>query len=76
RHPSARLRAAAAEGPRLAQELERQRVANEKFDRKLANADFLAKADPEVVEEQRERRAETAAALERLEAAAARLRAM
>ena len=67
---------AAAEGRRLAKEIDRQRVAMEKFDRKLANADFLAKADPEVVEEQRERRAECAAALERLEAAAARLRAM
>ena len=65
-----------AEARRLAKEIDKQRVAIEKIDRKLSNSDFLAKADPEVVEEQRERRAEAAASLDRLEAAAARLRAM
>ena len=67
---------AAAEIARLGREIDRQRVAIDKIDRKLANADFLAKADPVVVEEQRERRDEAAAALARLEAAAARLRSL
>ena len=66
----------AAEILRLGREIERQRAAIEKIDRKLANADFLAKADPVVVEEQRDRRDEAAGALSRLEAAAARLRAL
>ncbi len=74
--PLAGIIDAAAESARLAKEIDRQRVAIDKIDRKLANGDFLAKADPAVVEEQRERRAESAAALARLEAAAARLRAL
>jgi valyl-tRNA synthetase len=66
----------AAEITRLGKEIDRQRVAIDKIDRKLANADFLAKADPVVVDEQRDRRAESAAALARLETAVERLRAL
>ncbi len=67
---------AAAEIARLGKEIERQRVAIDKIDRKLANADFLAKADPVVVDEQRERREESASTLARLETAVERLRAL
>jgi valyl-tRNA synthetase len=67
---------AAAEMARLAKEISRQRDALGKLDRKLANAEFLAKADPVVVEEQRERREEANAAIERLDAAMGRLRAL
>jgi len=66
----------AAETARLTKEIARQEGEIGKIDRKLANTDFLAKADPEIVEEQRERLAETAAALVRLQAARARLAAL
>jgi valyl-tRNA synthetase len=72
--PLAGIIDARAEAARLAKEIDKQRAAIEKIDRKLANADFIAKADPAVVEEQRERRAESEASLSRLAAAAARLR--
>jgi len=45
----------------------------EKIGRKLSNEQFLAKAKPEVVEEQRERQAEQEVALARVRAALARL---
>ncbi len=45
---------AAAETARLTKEIARQQGEIGKIDRKLTNADFLAKADPEIVEEQRE----------------------
>jgi valyl-tRNA synthetase len=67
---------AAAEMARLAKEIARQREVLGKLDRKLANAEFLAKADPVVVDEQRERRDEANAAIERLDAALGRLRAL
>ena len=44
-----------------------------KIDAKLGNAQFMAKAKPEAIEEQRERQAEKQAALDRLGAALARL---
>jgi len=44
-----------------------------KVDKKLGNAEFIAKAKPEVVEEQQERRAEWSAARTKLAEAAARL---
>ena len=44
-----------------------------KFDKKLANAQFLSKAPPAVVEEQRERRAESAQLRDKLAAALERL---
>ncbi|MBL8806377.1 MAG: valine--tRNA ligase [Rhodospirillales bacterium] len=58
----------AAESKRIEKEIARLAGDAEKLSRKLANADFLAKADPEVVEEQRERLAETDAARQRLSA--------
>jgi valyl-tRNA synthetase len=45
----------------------------DKIERKLGNEQFLAKAKPEVIEEQRERQSEARAALERVKAALARL---
>ncbi len=56
-------------------EKEIARVENEiaKVDKKFANPDFVAKAAPEVVEENRERRAEWSAAKERLQEALQRL---
>ena len=45
----------------------------DKIDKKLANPQFVEKAPPEVIDEQRERRADAVARLERLQAALARL---
>ncbi len=56
----------AAERKRLAKEIERQDREVAKLDAKLANADFLAKADEAVIEDTRERRDEAAAARTRL----------
>jgi valyl-tRNA synthetase len=63
----------AQERGRLAKEIARLAGEIEKIDRKLANADFIAKAKPEVVEEQRERREELSAAHRRLSEALGRL---
>jgi valyl-tRNA synthetase len=67
----------AAERARLEKELGKIAADIDRVDRKLSNADFIARAPEEVVEEQRERREEAAAraakvreALERLEGAA------
>ncbi len=46
------------------------------IDRKLANKDFIAKADPDVVEENRERRADAEAAKTRLATALQRLESL
>ena len=46
------------------------------IDRKLANQDFIAKADPDVVEENRERRADAEAAKVRLATALQRLESL
>lgn len=62
-----------AERARLSKEIGRLAKELEKFDAKLGKADFLAKADPAVIEEVRERRAETDATRERLQAALDRL---
>ena len=48
----------ATERARLAKEIERLADDIGKIDRKLGNEQFIAKAKPEVVEEQRERRAQ------------------
>ena len=45
-------------------------------DRRLANADFIAKADPDVIEENRERRTDMDAARGRLATALERLEAL
>jgi valyl-tRNA synthetase len=61
------------ERARLTKEIEKNASEVEKIDRKLGNAQFLEKAPDEVVEEQRERRAEAQAAIERLRQALARV---
>ncbi|HUA52855.1 MAG TPA: valine--tRNA ligase [Candidatus Sulfotelmatobacter sp.] len=62
-----------AERARLGREIDRLAKEVAKFDAKLANPGFRAKADPEVVAETEERRDETEATRRRLEAALARL---
>ena len=62
-----------AERARLAKETAKLEGELKKLDAKLANEGFLAKADEEVIEEHRERREETAARIEKLNAALARL---
>jgi valyl-tRNA synthetase len=61
------------ERARLAKEIAKLSDDIDKVDRKLANEAFVAKAPPEVVEEQRERRDEWAAARGKLEEALGRL---
>jgi valyl-tRNA synthetase len=62
-----------AERARLEREIARNEGEIAKVDGKLANADFVAKAPPEVVEENRERKAAFEAALRKLRAALRRL---
>ncbi|MGK9167597.1 valine--tRNA ligase [Inquilinus limosus] len=61
------------ERARLTKEIEKNATEVEKIDRKLGNAQFLEKAPDEVVEEQRERRAEAQVAIERLQQALTRV---
>jgi valyl-tRNA synthetase len=63
----------AQEKARLAREKDKLAAELAKLDKKLANQQFLAKAPEEVVEEQRERRAEQAEKSDRLAAALQRL---
>jgi valyl-tRNA synthetase len=63
----------AAERARLTREADRLRGDVAKVDQKLGNADFLARAPEEVVEEQRERREGALQRIDRIEAALARL---
>jgi valyl-tRNA synthetase len=62
-----------AERGRLKREIAKEDVEIDKIDKKLGNEQFVAKAKPEVIEEQRTRREEAIARRERLEAALARL---
>ena len=62
-----------AERARLGREADKIRKEIAKIDAKLGNAQFMAKAPEEVVEEQRERREDQMALLARTEAAVARL---
>ena len=64
-----------AEADRLAKEIKRLAGDIAKIDAKLSNAEFMRKAPEEVVEEQRERRADAEAAKAKLEGAVERLRA-
>jgi valyl-tRNA synthetase len=64
-----------AERTRLAREIGKVRAEIQKVDAKLANASFVAKAPPEVVEENRERRAAFEATLAKLQAALKRVEA-
>ena len=61
------------ERARLAKEAAGIEAELEKIAQKLANPQFIAKAKPEVVEEQRERQAEIQAALARVRAAMDRI---
>jgi len=63
----------AQERARLNREKDRQEAEIAKLDKKLANQQFLAKAPPEVVSEQRERREEAAAARTKIAAALAQI---
>lgn len=61
------------ERARLAKERDKAAAEGAKVEQKLANADFVARAKPEVVEENRERLAAAQAEVARLEAALARI---
>ncbi len=63
----------AQEQQRLQKEIEKLEAELNKYDKKLANEQFLNKAPAEVVEEQRERRDDTAAARDKLATALERL---
>ncbi|HWX49102.1 MAG TPA: valine--tRNA ligase [Roseomonas sp.] len=63
----------AAERARLVKERDKAQAEATKVEAKLANADFVARAKPEVVEENRERLAAAQAEVARLEAALARI---
>jgi valyl-tRNA synthetase len=65
-----------AERARLDKEITRLDGEITRFDRKLANEKFVAKAPPEVVETERERRADAMLAREKLDEAARRLAAI
>jgi valyl-tRNA synthetase len=64
-----------AERTRLTREIDKAQGEIKKVDAKLANASFVAKAPPEVVEENRERRAAFEATLGKLQAALKRVEA-
>ncbi|MEQ8664216.1 MAG: valine--tRNA ligase [Rhodospirillales bacterium] len=64
-----------AERARLEKEIGKLDQEIAKFDKKLANESFTAKAPPEVVETERERRAEAAGSRQRLDEALSRLSA-
>lgn len=63
----------AAEQARLGKEIGKEGVEIDKIDRKLGNEQFVAKAPPEVIEEQRQRRQDAVDRRARLEAALKRL---
>jgi valyl-tRNA synthetase len=63
-----------AETARLEKEIAKERAEIAKVDAKLANADFLARAPEEVVEENRERREASLSRIEKMEAALDRLK--
>jgi valyl-tRNA synthetase len=62
-----------AERVRLKRDIAKEEVEIEKIDKKLGNEQFVAKAKPEVIEEQHARRAEAVERRDRLLAALARL---
>ncbi len=66
----------AAESPRLGKELTRLASEVARFETKLANADFVARAPPAVIEENRAKLAEARAQSAKLAAAQARLEAV
>jgi len=62
-----------AERARLQKEIAREEKDGAKLDAKLANPDFIERAPEEVVEENRERRAEAVARIAKMRAALERL---
>jgi valyl-tRNA synthetase len=64
-----------AERARLEREIDKCKAEIRKVDAKLANASFVAKAPPEVVEENRERKTDFEAMIAKLQAALKRLEA-
>ena len=66
----------AAERERLAKEIGKLEVEIQKIDARFANEQFMAKAPEEVVEENRERRADAEATVDKLKAALKRLAAV
>jgi valyl-tRNA synthetase len=74
--PVAEVIDVSAEKTRLSREIAKLESEIEKLDRKLGNEGFLAKAPPEVVDEQRERKAEAVQAKAKLDAALGRLSAL
>ena len=66
----------AAERERLAKEIGKLEAEIQKIDARFANEQFMAKAPEEVVEENRERRAEFEATVGKLNAALKRLAAV
>jgi valyl-tRNA synthetase len=62
-----------SERTRLVREIEKSKAEIKKIDAKLANENFVAKAPPEVVEENRERRADFEATMRKLQAALKRV---
>jgi valyl-tRNA synthetase len=62
-----------AERARLEGQIAKEQAEIAKVDAKLGNADFVAKAPPEVVEENRERKAAFEATVKKLKAALKRL---
>jgi len=64
-----------SERTRLVREIEKSKAEIKKIDAKLANENFVAKAPPEVVEENRERRADFEATMRKLLAALKRVEA-
>ena len=63
-----------AEKARLTREIEKLKGEVAKVDAKLGNADFVARAPEEVVEEQQDRRAEALGRIEKMEGAVSRLK--
>jgi valyl-tRNA synthetase len=63
-----------SEAARLAKDIAKLEADAKKIDAKLGNAEFVAKAPDEVVEEQRERRDEALATVQKLAAALAQIR--
>jgi valyl-tRNA synthetase len=65
----------AAERTRLTREIEKSQAEIRKVDAKFANESFMAKAPPEIVEENRERKADFEATVKKLQAALKRVEA-
>jgi valyl-tRNA synthetase len=63
----------AAERARLQKDMQKEDVEIDKIDRKLGNEQFVAKAPPEVIEEQRQRRADAVERRNHIAEALARL---